>query len=171
MSDNNKTNEFLQKLAPCIKRGELEKCVEGAAQEAGEMGIGAEDLLKLCGQKIGENPDIAYVLSLTAEHGLDGKEKYRAYVVAACAAHSINKFEKSEYYYKKAIELRPDEARLHYLLAGTLYPLKKKSEAEKHFKKAIELEPKNAEAHALYGLFLLLENKFEEANKEITLSS
>ncbi len=29
MSDNNKTEEFLQKLAPCIERGELEKCMEG----------------------------------------------------------------------------------------------------------------------------------------------
>ena len=83
----------------------------------------------------------------------------------------INKFEKSEYYYKKAIELSPSEAGLHYLFAGTLYQLKKKSEAEEHFKKAIELEPENAEAHALYGLFLLFENKFEEANNEITLSS
>ncbi len=38
MSDNNLTNEFLQKLAPCIERGELEKCVEEAARVAGEMG-------------------------------------------------------------------------------------------------------------------------------------
>lgn len=30
MSTNNQTNEFLQKLAPCIERGELEKCVEEA---------------------------------------------------------------------------------------------------------------------------------------------
>jgi len=39
---NNKTEEFLQKLAPCIERGELEKCVEEAARVAREMGIGAE---------------------------------------------------------------------------------------------------------------------------------
>jgi hypothetical protein len=29
-----KTEEFLQKLAPCIERGDLEACVEGAAQLA-----------------------------------------------------------------------------------------------------------------------------------------
>jgi len=38
MSDNNKTEEFLQKLAPCIERGELEKCVEEAARVAREFG-------------------------------------------------------------------------------------------------------------------------------------
>ena len=34
MPDDNKTKQFLQKLAPCIERGELEKCVEEAAQVA-----------------------------------------------------------------------------------------------------------------------------------------
>jgi hypothetical protein len=36
MPENNKTEEFLQKLAPCIERGELEKCVDEAARVAGE---------------------------------------------------------------------------------------------------------------------------------------
>ncbi|MBU4220762.1 MAG: hypothetical protein KKA10_03930 [Euryarchaeota archaeon] len=40
MLENNKTNEILQKLAPCIERGEIEKCMEEAARLAGEMGIG-----------------------------------------------------------------------------------------------------------------------------------
>lgn len=39
MPDNNKTEEFLQNLAPCIERGELEACVEEAARVAGEMGM------------------------------------------------------------------------------------------------------------------------------------
>ncbi|MCZ7355950.1 MAG: hypothetical protein O8C66_02700 [Candidatus Methanoperedens sp.] len=38
MPENNKTEEFLLKLAPCIERGELEACVEEAARLAGEMG-------------------------------------------------------------------------------------------------------------------------------------
>ncbi len=42
MAENNKTKEFLQKLAPCIERGELEK---EAARMAGEMGIGAKSKL------------------------------------------------------------------------------------------------------------------------------
>jgi len=40
MPDDSKTKKFLQKLAPCIERGELEKCVEEAAQVAEEMEIG-----------------------------------------------------------------------------------------------------------------------------------
>jgi hypothetical protein len=35
MSENTKTSEFLQKLAPCIEHGDLDACVEEAAQEAG----------------------------------------------------------------------------------------------------------------------------------------
>jgi hypothetical protein len=34
MTDNIKTEEFLQKLAPCIERGEPEACVGEAAQIA-----------------------------------------------------------------------------------------------------------------------------------------
>ncbi len=41
MPDNKKTNEFLQKLAPCIERGDLDACVEEATRLAGEMGVGA----------------------------------------------------------------------------------------------------------------------------------
>ncbi len=43
MPDTNKTEDFLQKLAPCIERGDLDACVEEAAQLAGEMGIGMEE--------------------------------------------------------------------------------------------------------------------------------
>ncbi len=34
MPENNKTEEFLQKLAPCIERGELDECVEEATRLA-----------------------------------------------------------------------------------------------------------------------------------------
>jgi hypothetical protein len=45
MPENTKTAEFLQKLAPCIKRSDLDVCVEEAARVAREMGAG--ELLKL----------------------------------------------------------------------------------------------------------------------------
>jgi hypothetical protein len=35
MSENNKTQEFLQKLAPCIERGDLDACVDEAARGMG----------------------------------------------------------------------------------------------------------------------------------------
>jgi len=34
MPENNKTEDFLQKLAPCIERGDLDASVEEAAQVA-----------------------------------------------------------------------------------------------------------------------------------------
>lgn len=37
MPENNKTQEFLQKLAPCIERGELDGCIEEAARLAQEF--------------------------------------------------------------------------------------------------------------------------------------
>jgi hypothetical protein len=40
MPNDNKTEEFLQKLAPCIERGDLDACVEEAARVAREKGGG-----------------------------------------------------------------------------------------------------------------------------------
>lgn len=48
MPDDNKTEEFLKKLAPCIERGELEKCVKETARVAREMGAGGKLLELSC---------------------------------------------------------------------------------------------------------------------------
>ncbi|CAG0981657.1 hypothetical protein METP3_02116 [Methanosarcinales archaeon] len=45
MPENNKTEDFLQKLAPCIERGDLDACVGEAVRLAGEMGGRAELLV------------------------------------------------------------------------------------------------------------------------------
>jgi hypothetical protein len=37
MSDSNKTEEFLKKLAPCIESGDLDACVEEAARLVGRL--------------------------------------------------------------------------------------------------------------------------------------
>ncbi len=50
MPENNKTDEFLQKLAPCIERGELDECVEETARLAGEMEMRMEELFVLYSQ-------------------------------------------------------------------------------------------------------------------------
>ena len=88
MSESSKTEEFLQKLAPCIERGELEECVEEAARVAREMGIGAEELLNL---SRGISKDYAYVLGLAATQGLSGKDKAKAYLAVAYAAQYSGK--------------------------------------------------------------------------------
>ncbi|MBU4373682.1 MAG: hypothetical protein KKD69_05010 [Euryarchaeota archaeon] len=41
---NDKTEEFLQKLAPCIERGELEACVEEAAAQKRKMDIAVQPI-------------------------------------------------------------------------------------------------------------------------------
>jgi len=40
MPENNKTEEFLQKLAPCIERSDLDACVEEAERMEKDMGGG-----------------------------------------------------------------------------------------------------------------------------------
>ncbi len=108
MPDNNKTEEFLQKLAPCIEHGELEKCVDEAARLAGEMGIGAEELIILAVQiGNGKKYNYTYVLALTAVKGLKGCDKADAYFNAGIAAQYLGKLKNSEENYKKAIEASP----------------------------------------------------------------
>ncbi len=76
MSDNNKIEEFLQKIAPCIERGELEACVEEAVRMAREMGIRMRDFgyLSLKKSLNGEHK-IAYVLLLGAAKDLEENRK------------------------------------------------------------------------------------------------
>jgi hypothetical protein len=58
-----KTEEFLERLAPCIEKDDLEACVEEAIQVAEEMGIGEEVLLGLSG-----------------EFGEEGTARFRLYI-------------------------------------------------------------------------------------------
>src|SRR5574341_2415548 len=114
MTQNSKTDEFLQKLAPCIERGELEACVEEAARVAGEMGIGEIELTNLSADEINSRKyDFAYVLALAAVKGLEGKTKAVAYYNAGAAAHKSRKPKEAEEYYKKATEADPNLALAH----------------------------------------------------------
>ncbi len=108
MSENNKTVEFVQKLAPCIERSDLDACVEEAARVAGEMGIGAEELLVLSAQAgmTGVHA-LVYVLALATVHGLEEEDKAVAYSNAGFAAQNLIKNVNAEKYYNKAIEANP----------------------------------------------------------------
>ncbi len=167
MPENNKTEEFLQKLAPCIERCELEKCVEEAVRMAGEMGIGVRELRNLSKQmgSKGEN-EFAYVLALVAAQGLEGNEKAGAYNNAGLAAKYIGKLKESEELFKKAIELDPKLAEAHNNYANLLKKeLNRKIEAEKYYEKAIELDPKNAAIYNNYANLLKELNRKTEAEK------
>ncbi len=166
MPENNKIQEFFQKLAPCIKRGDLDACVEGAAQLAGEIGVGAGKLLKLSMETcLYSRYDFAYVIALVAAQGLEGEAKAEAYSNAGIAAYYLKKVEKAEQHYKKAIEVDPNYAAVHSNYANLLSEQKKNDEAEQHYKQAIEVDPNYAAAHSNYALLLSEQKRNDEAEK------
>ena len=171
MPENNKTEEFLQKLAPCIERGDLDACVEEAVRLAGEMGVGAQERLDLSAQK-GRDEDyaIAYILALAAAQGLEGKKKVLAYNIAGQTAKSLGKLENSEKQYKLAIEADSKYAPAHSNYANLLSELKRNEEAEQQYKLAIEADPKLAAAHSNYALLLSELKRNEEAEQQYKLA-
>ncbi len=140
MPENNKTEEFLKKLTPCIERGELEKCVEEAARVVEEMGIGAQKLLEISGAAgNGCRHDFAYVLALAAAKGLEGIEKAGAYHFAGTAAHFMGKLGKAEEQYKLAIAADPKLAAAHGAYGLLLVELDKREKAWDETEKASNL--------------------------------
>ncbi len=173
MTENNKTEEFLRKLAPCIERGDLDECVEEAARLAGEMGVGAGagELLDLSsGKGTDGRHDFAYVLALAAAQGLEGNEKAIAYYNAGLAAKSLGKLNSSEEQYKLAITADPKLAAAHYNYAILLKELNRKEEAEEQYKLTIATDPKHAAAHSNYANLLKELNRKEEAEEQYKLT-
>ena len=107
-------DEFLQKLARCPERGDLDACVEEAAKLAKEMGIEAKELLKRSSDKINSGEQIlAHVLSLAAARDLDGADKARAFFLAGLAAQMTETAENIELaisHYNRALEVYTREA-------------------------------------------------------------
>jgi len=160
-----KTAQFLQKLAPCIERGDLDACVEEAARVAREMGVGAEELLELSGVVFkNKRSDFTYVLALAAVRGLEAEAKADAYYNAGVGAAALpTKIKNAEECYQKAIEANPKLAIAHYNYANLLYRLDRKKEAEDHYQKAIEANPKYEQAHNNYANVLLELDRKKEA--------
>ncbi|MDP3104233.1 MAG: tetratricopeptide repeat protein [Candidatus Methanoperedens sp.] len=165
MPENNKTEEFLQKLAPCIGREELEKCVEEAARVSGEMGMEAEELLDLSSNEEIDNR-FAYVFALAATHGLEGEDKAEAYYNAGLAAQYLGRIKEAEEHYSKAIEANPNHAETHTNYANLLYELKKEyDKAEEHYCKAIKANPNLVEAHYSYANLLKELKTYDKAEE------
>lgn len=140
MSDNNKTEEFLKKLAPCIERGELEKCVEEAARVAGEMGIGAEEMLEISTTAgMGGRYDFAYVLALGSAKGQEGIKKAGAYNNAGLAAKYLGKSGEAEEQFKQAIAADPKLAEAHGTYGLLLVELDRREKARDEIEKASNL--------------------------------
>jgi TolB-like protein/Tfp pilus assembly protein PilF len=71
---------------------------------------------------------------------------------------------KAEAAARKALELDDKLAEAHASLAGVLYRYHFDWKgAEEEFKRALELDPEYEEAHRAYGLFLLVQGRYEEA--------
>ena len=156
--------KFLQRLAPCIERGELDVCVEEAVRLAEEMGIDAPALLGLAG-KMGNagKHEFAYVLVLKAVDELDGSEKAMAYSIAGAASQNLGDVYKAETNYLKAIEADPNHAMAHNNYALLLAELNRTDEAEEHYLKAIGSDPNYAAAHYNYASLLVELNRKGDA--------
>jgi tetratricopeptide (TPR) repeat protein len=170
MTENNKTEEFFQKLAPCIERGELEACVEEAARVAREMGIGAELLELSEEERRNDKYGFSYVIALAATQGLEGEGKAIAYYIAGLAAQYLRKVEKAEEQYKLAIVANPNLVEAHSNYAILLKELNRKTEAEEHYKLAINANPNYAEAHYNYANLLKELNRKTEAEEQYKLA-
>ncbi len=167
-----KTEEFLEKLAPCIEKGNLEACVDKVSKLAEEMGIDGEELLDLFGKSDNEcRPNYAYVLALVAAPFLkDEKQQARAYAFAGIAAQSLRNYGQSEIQYKISIEKNPDNARVYNNYANILAELGRKDEAEKQYLLAIEKNPNLAIVHYNYANLLKELGRLDEAEKQYRLA-
>ena len=117
MPDADKIEEFLDKLKPCIDKGELDACVDEAARLAEERGIGAQELLQLSFDiEASGLPAFTYVIALVAAQGLEGNDKVTAHYNADIAANSLGKVEPSEEHYKLAIEADTEFATVPFYL-------------------------------------------------------
>ncbi|HEY4961033.1 MAG TPA: tetratricopeptide repeat protein, partial [Terriglobales bacterium] len=64
---------------------------------------------------------------------------------------------------RKALELDPDLAEAHLLLADTLQKEWHWAEAEAEYRRALELSPNDARAHAAFGSWLMCQGDIEDA--------
>jgi TolB-like protein/Tfp pilus assembly protein PilF len=64
---------------------------------------------------------------------------------------------------QKALELDPDIAEAHVLLANTLQEEWKWAEAKAEYDRALELNPNSADAHTMFALWLLCQGRTDEA--------
>ncbi len=75
--------------------------------------------------------------------------------------------DEAEKYYKKALELEPEDADINCNYANFLQDVRKDNDgAEKYYKKALELKPEDADINGNYAVFLLgIKKDSDEAAK------
>jgi tetratricopeptide (TPR) repeat protein len=65
--------------------------------------------------------------------------------------------------YRKALEIRPDDAMAHHNLGAALSRLGRFDEATAHYRKALEIQPDSVEVHCDLGTALVRLGRFDEA--------
>ena len=66
---------------------------------------------------------------------------------------------------QKALEIEPDFANAHHVIAMVYNRTGDKEQAEQHFKRALELDPKDSQTLNDYGSFLCAEGKHQAADE------
>ncbi len=68
--------------------------------------------------------------------------------------------------YREALELQPNNAKMHYNLSLALEKLGRREEEERELEKTVELDPNLDEAHNQLGILLMADGKASEAERE-----
>lgn len=70
--------------------------------------------------------------------------------------------------YREALELEPNNAKMHYNLGLALEKLGRREEEERELEKTVELDPNLDEARNQLGILLMAQGKVSEAEREFT---
>ena len=107
------------------------------------------------------------------------REKEKDKLVAAARANTqlgVEYLRKGEYEtslkkLEKALEIDPDYADAHDVIAVLYERVGKPDLAEKHFKRGLRLNPDNAASHNNYGRFLCNMKRYKEAEQEFLVAA
>ena len=87
--------------------------------------------------------------------------------IAGACKSGLGKHNRALVLYKKAIKMKPDYAKAHFNLAGTLHDLQQREESVSSYKASISYEPDYAEAHNNLGITLNGLSRLTEAEMSL----
>ena len=95
---------------------------------------------------------------------MEDPKKINAYILLGNMHANTKDFAKALEYYNKALEIAPNDASIHVLIANTYFMNNKAEEALKSYRYAVNLVPENDEYKLVY--IQLLEDYIEILRKE-----
>lgn len=103
------------------------------------------------------------LLDPVLEEMLNAAASASRYWGRAKQAEEAGNYQNAEKLYRRASELRPNDASLHHSFGNVLLVRGKLGEAEKHYRRTLELRPENVETLINLGIVLVSRNKLPEA--------